>query len=147
MEDECDASGGSANTFMRPKYIGDYEGTVLAASTWASSSPGPPAGRWGPCHRRETFPAQLWERWCQGWIRYLKITITFSSMDGNPAHSSKGTQVWLKNKLTEVWETETWPPSSPDCNPFDYLAAGVSELRVRANPQKKPETWSLTSGR
>jgi hypothetical protein len=58
-------------------------------------------------------------------------------MDGNPAHSSKGTQVWLKNKLTEVWEKETWPPSSPDCDPFDYYAAGVSELRVRANPQKK----------
>jgi hypothetical protein len=58
-------------------------------------------------------------------------------VDGNPAHSSKGTLGWLKNKLTELWEKETWPPSSPDCNPFDYFAAGVSELRFRANPQKK----------
>ncbi len=25
---------------------------------------------------------------------------------------------------------EVWPPSSPDCNPFDYFVSGVSELRV-----------------
>jgi hypothetical protein len=36
-----------------------------------------------------------------------------------------------------VWEKKTWPPSSPDCNPFDYFAGGVFDLRVRANPQKK----------
>ncbi len=67
--------------------------------------------------------------------------------EGNPAHNSKRTQVWLMNNLTEVWEKEIRPPSSPDCIPFDYFAGGVSELRVRANPPKKPETWSLTSGR
>jgi hypothetical protein len=33
----------------------------------------------------------------------------------------------IKENLTEVW-----PPSSPDCNPFDYFVWGVSELRVNA---------------
>jgi hypothetical protein len=40
----------------------------------------------------------------------------------------------------EVREKEIWPPSSPYCNPFDYFARGVSELRVRANPPTTPET-------
>ncbi len=32
----------------------------------------------------------------------------------------------------EVWGEEVWPPSTPDCNPFDYFLWGVSELRVNA---------------
>jgi hypothetical protein len=39
-------------------------------------------------------------------------------------------QDWLKENLTEVWVEEVWPPSSPDCNPFDFFVCGVSELRV-----------------
>jgi hypothetical protein len=31
-----------------------------------------------------------------------------------------------------VWGEEVWPPSTPDCNPFDYFVWGVSELRVHA---------------
>jgi hypothetical protein len=27
---------------------------------------------------------------------------------------------------------EVWPPSTPDCNLFDYFVSGVSELRVNA---------------
>ena len=27
---------------------------------------------------------------------------------------------------------EVWPPSTPDCKPFDYFVWGVSELRVNA---------------
>ncbi len=38
-------------------------------------------------------------RWCWGWIRYLKISITSSSREGNPAHNSKRTQDWLKKNL------------------------------------------------
>jgi hypothetical protein len=30
-----------------------------------------------------------------------------------------------------------WPPSSPDCNPFDYFVWGVSELRVHAKSHNK----------
>ncbi len=39
-------------------------------------------------------------------------------------------QDWLKENLTEVWVEEVWPPSSPDCNPFDYFVWGVSEWEV-----------------
>jgi hypothetical protein len=42
---------------------------------------------------------------------------------GNPADNSKRTQDWLK---------KIWPPSSIACSPVDYLAWGVSELRIRA---------------
>jgi hypothetical protein len=38
----------------------------------------------------------------------------------------------IKENLTEVWREEVWPPSTPDCNPFDYFVWGVSELRVNA---------------
>jgi hypothetical protein len=54
-----------------------------------------------------------------------------------PCPQQQGDVVWLKNKQTEVWEKKTLSPSSPDCNPFDYFAGGVFDLRVRANPQKK----------
>jgi hypothetical protein len=37
----------------------------------------------------------------------------------------------------EVWEKEIWPPSSPDCNPSDYFAWGVFELRVKAKFHNK----------
>jgi hypothetical protein len=38
----------------------------------------------------------------------------------------------IKENLREVWGEEVWPPSTPDCNPFDYFVWGVSELRVNA---------------
>ena len=34
-----------------------------------------------------------------GWTRYLKISITSSSMDGNPANNNKRKQDWLKKSL------------------------------------------------
>jgi hypothetical protein len=46
-------------------------------------------------------------------------------------------QDWLKENLTEVWVEEIWPPSSSDCNPFDYFVWGVSELRVNAKSHNK----------
>ena len=36
----------------------------------------------------------------------------------------KRMQDWLKENFTEVWEEEVCPPSSPDCNPFDYFVWG-----------------------
>ena len=46
-------------------------------------------------------------------------------------------QDWLKKNLTEVLVEEVWPPSSPECNPFDYFVWGVSELRVNAKCHNK----------
>ena len=36
-----------------------------------------------------------------------------------------------------MWGEEVWPPSTPDCNPFDYFVWGVSELRVNAKCHNK----------
>jgi hypothetical protein len=46
-------------------------------------------------------------------------------------------QDWLKENLMEVWVEEVWPPSSPDCNPFDYFVWGVSKLRFNAKYHNK----------
>ena len=45
--------------------------------------------------------------------------------DSAPAHMSKRTQAWLKDRDSNgaysfVPHTH-WPPSSPDCNPMDYF--------------------------
>ncbi len=37
-----------------------------------------------------------------------------------------------------VWEKEVRPPSSPDCNPLDFVW-GVSESKVNAKPHNKIE--------
>jgi hypothetical protein len=42
---------------------------------------------------------------------------------------------WLKESLSEMWEKEIWPPSSPGCNPLDYLMCGISEYRVNVKPK------------
>ncbi len=57
--------------------------------------------------------------------------------DGTPAHDSKRMQDWLKRNLTEVWVEEVWPPSSPDCNLFDYFVCGVSKVRVSAKSHSR----------
>jgi hypothetical protein len=41
-------------------------------------------------------------------------------------------QDWLKENLMEVLVEEVWPPSSPECNPFDYF-----ELRVNTKSHNK----------
>jgi hypothetical protein len=43
----------------------------------------------------------------------------------------------IKETLTEVWGEEVWPPSTPDCNPFDYFVWGVSELRDNEKSHNK----------
>ncbi len=57
---------------------------------------------------------------------------SYTQCTGNPADNSKRTTDWLKKNLMEVWEKKIWPPSSIACSPVDYLAWGVSELRIRA---------------
>jgi hypothetical protein len=44
---------------------------------------------------------------------------------------------YIKENLTEVCGEEVWPPSTPDCKPFDYFVWGVSELRVNAKCHNK----------
>jgi hypothetical protein len=50
------------------------------------------------------------------------------------SEASKTTLEWLKESLSDMWEKEIWPPSSPDCKPLDYFVCGVSEFRVSTKP-------------
>jgi hypothetical protein len=36
-----------------------------------------------------------------------------------------------------VWEKEVWPPISPNSNPSDFFAWGVTEPKVIASPYNK----------
>ncbi len=56
------------------------------------------------------------------------------------SEASKMTLEWLKESLSDMWEKEIWPHSSPNCKPLDYFVCGVSEFRVNTNPQKKLRT-------
>ena len=78
-----------------------------------------------------------WERWCRRMDQIAEISIISSGMEGNPSHNRRRTQDWLKKNPTEVCKKEIWPPSSPYCNPVEYFAWGVYELRVRENPDQK----------
>ncbi len=46
-----------------------------------------------------------------------------------------------------VWEKEVWPPISPNSNPLDYFACGVTESKVNATPHNKIYDWSRRSRR
>ena len=54
--------------------------------------------------------------------------------DGAPAHNANKTQAWLEENLKEAWLKNIWPPSSPDCNPYDYFLCGVCERKVNKHP-------------
>lgn len=40
--------------------------------------------------------------------------------DSAPAHKAKKTQQLLAAKVPAFWDSETWPPNSPDLNPCDF---------------------------
>ena len=50
--------------------------------------------------------------------------------DGVPPHNTNKKQQWCTENLPFFWETEVWSPSSPDCNPLDFLVWGVAERDV-----------------
>jgi hypothetical protein len=53
--------------------------------------------------------------------------------------AGKRMQEWLKENLSEVWEMEAWPPSSPNYSLLDYFVWGVSGLFANAKPHNKIE--------
>jgi hypothetical protein len=67
-------------------------------------------------------------------LQEIKIFITSSSMDGNPASTVSECRICSRRTLREVWGEE----ASQLPSLFEELAGGVSKLRVRANPTKKP---------
>jgi hypothetical protein len=46
------------------------------------------------------------------------------------AHTAKIIQDWLKDNLKIHWSKEILPPSSQDCNPFDYFMWSEVEREV-----------------
>ena len=54
--------------------------------------------------------------------------------DGALAHNANKTQAWLEEILKEAWLKNIWPPSSSDCNPYDYFLCGVCERKVNKYP-------------
>ncbi len=70
--------------------------------------------------------------------RWKSLTSSSRTHPG-PAQDCKRTQYWLMKTLTEVWEEEVLPPSSPDCNPFRYFVWGEFEIWVSAKSRNKTE--------
>jgi hypothetical protein len=51
-------------------------------------------------------------------------------LKASSAHTAKFTQDWLKANLKNHWSKEILPPSSQDCNPFDYFMWSEVEREV-----------------
>lgn len=70
------------------------------------------------------------------WITstYGKDANIVFQQDGAPAHTSKKTQMWLKDNMPQFWSKEMWPPSSPDLNPLDFSVWANIEARVCEHP-------------
>jgi hypothetical protein len=67
-------------------------------------------------------------------VRGLRYTFYALRRGQFMSEASNTTLDWLKEILSEMWEKEIWPPSSPGCEPFDYIMCGISEHRVSAKP-------------
>ena len=64
--------------------------------------------------------------------------------DSAPAHASKSTQDWLREKKIEFISKDEWPPSSPDLNPLDYRVWANLEARACAKPHKSLDSLKLS---
>ena len=60
--------------------------------------------------------------------------------DDAPAHTANIVQNWCKEHLSEFWEKEVWPPSSPDFNPLDYYVFSVCEVDVNKQPHNTEDS-------
>ena len=56
---------------------------------------------------------------------------------------SQNHSCWLKENLKNHWSKEIWPPSSPDCNPFDSSMWCEFERGVYKQPSKSNTLASL----
>ena len=44
---------------------------------------------------------------------------------------------WFKGSLSDMWEKDIWPHSSPDYEPLDCFMCGVSEFGVNVKPHNE----------
>ena len=57
--------------------------------------------------------------------------------DGAPAHTSRQSQDWIRQKNPLFIAKDEWPPNSPDLNPLDFCIWGVM-LQHYEKVQPKP---------
>ena len=50
--------------------------------------------------------------------------------DGATSHTANCAQEWCKRNMTEFWQKELWPPSSPGLNPMDFAIWSIQEGKV-----------------
>ena len=64
--------------------------------------------------------------------------------DSAPAHKAKITQKFMDENFSDYWPWALWPPSSPDCNPLDYVIWGLLDTKVGANPHPNIKALKAT---
>lgn len=52
--------------------------------------------------------------------------------DSAPGHKAKVVQEWCKANLADFWQSNFWPPLSPDCAPLDYGIWGFIKSKACA---------------
>jgi hypothetical protein len=63
--------------------------------------------------------------------------------DGAPAHSSRKTQDWIRERNAAFIDKDEWPPNSPDLNPLDFCIWGVMLQRYETVQPKPTSTAEL----
>src|SRR5215469_6480112 len=63
-------------------------------------------------------------------IRRISNNDFVFQQDGAPAHRSRHTVAYLRSRVPEFIEPESWPPNSPDLNPVDYSVWGALQQMV-----------------
>ena len=69
---------------------------------------------------QQTYPNQNW----------------IFQQDSAPAHRTRTTQEFCKNKFPAFWSPQQWPPYSPDLNQLDYAIWGILEAKICSKPHK-----------
>jgi hypothetical protein len=49
-------------------------------------------------------------------------------------------QKWFRENLPFFWEKDIWPPSSLDCNLWDYFVCGVSDRYNKSSKQNTKQS-------
>jgi hypothetical protein len=83
-------------------------------------------------HFHNTYENVMWK----DALRYPEIAITSSRTTPLPK-TARRCRTGSRRTLYRGVGGVGWPPSSADCNPFDYFVWGVSELRVNAKSHNK----------
>ena len=62
--------------------------------------------------------------------RVFRGTPLVFQQDNAPSHRAKSTQDYLKEKVSDLIDSDRWPANSPDLNPMDYSVWGALKKKV-----------------